>query len=216
MPNMADTTAPFRALPEHELAELMARTVTKAYPKNAIVVNEGDNTDSLFIILSGRVKIFVADEQGREFVLGNAGPGDYFGEIALDGGPRSASVMTLDPCRFAVITRADLKSFIAAHPGIALEIMTNLSRRVRALTERVKSLALMDAYGRIARQLLELAEERDGALVIDRAPTQQEIADRVGASRQMVSRIFNDLVAGGYVARVGRKLIILRKPPRAW
>ncbi len=94
--------------------------------------------------------------------------------------------------------------------------MSHLTRRVRALTGRVKSLALLDVYGRIARLLLELAGDEDNVMVVARAPTQQEIAERVGASRQMVSRILNELVAGGYLARQGRRLVILRRPPRAW
>ena len=216
MPAKLDNVPLFNALPERDLAELAGHATTKSFPRNAVVVNEGDETDSLYVILSGRVKIFLADENGREFILGSMGPGEYFGEVAMDGGPRSVSVMTLETCRFAVIPRADMTDFIARHPRIALTIMINLSRRLRTLTENVKSLALMDVYGRVARLLLDLAREEKGAMVIGEALTQQEIADRVGASRQMVSRILNDLTAGGYVAREGRRLIILRKPPRAW
>ena len=216
MPAKLDNVALFNALPERDLAALADHAVIKAFPKNTVVVNEGDETDSLYVILSGRVKIFLADENGREFILGGAGPGEYFGEVALDGGPRSASVMTLEPCRFAVIPRAEMKVFIGAHPGIALSIMINLSRRVRTLTENVKSLALMDVYGRVARLLLDLARKEKGTMVVGEALTQQAIADRVGASRVMISRILKDLTTGGYISMQDRKIVIHRKPPAAW
>src|SRR6185369_1155773 len=114
---------------------------------------------------------------------GGAGPGDYFGELALDGGPRSASVMTLEPTRCAIVPRTELQGFVARYPAVALTIMTNLSRRVRVLTENVLNLALLDVYGRVAHLLVESAGE-GGELDL----SQQDIADRVGASRQMVSR----------------------------
>src|SRR5262245_32705667 len=92
-------------LSEDQLKALAAQGVVKSFPKNAVVVSEGDETDSLYVIIAGRVKYFVSDEDGKEVVLGTQGPGGHFGEIALDGGPRSASVMTLEPSRFAVIPR---------------------------------------------------------------------------------------------------------------
>jgi len=163
------------------------------------------------VILAGRVKVFLLGESGREFILGEAGPGDYFGELALDGGARSASVMTLEPTRCAIVPRADFQAFIARHPAVALTILANMSRRVRALTDNVRNLALLDVYGRVAHILVDAAGE-GGELAL----SQQDIADRVGASRQMVSRIVNDLLAGGYLARQGRRLALLRRPPRAW
>jgi CRP/FNR family transcriptional regulator, cyclic AMP receptor protein len=201
----------FEAIPPAELDALAAHTATKGFPKNAIIINEGDATDALYVILVGRVKVFLLGENGREFILGGAGPGDYFGELALDGGPRSASVMTLEPTRCAIVPRTELQGFVARYPAVALTIMTNLSRRVRVLTENVRNLALLDVYGRVAHLLVESAGE-GGELDL----SQQDIADRVGASRQMVSRIMNDLLAGGYVARLGRRLTLLRRPPRAW
>lgn len=201
----------FETIPAAELEALGTQSATRTFPKNAIIINEGDPTDALYVLLSGRVKIFLSGDSGREFVLGTAGPGEYFGEVALDGGPRSASVMTLEPCRCAIVPRRDMEAFVVSHPAVALVIMKNLSRRVRVLTESVKNLALMDVYGRVARMLQEAADN-GGVLAL----TQQGIADRVGASRQMVSRIMTDLEAGGYVARRGRGLAVLRKPPRAW
>lgn len=204
--------ASFESIPQEELAALSANAATRNFPKHAIVVSEGDAGGALYILLSGRVKFFLIGDNGREFVLGGAGPGEYFGEIALDGGPRSASVMTLDACRCTVVARDELQAFVASHPAVALAIMRNLSRRVRTLTETVKKLALSDVYGRVAHLLLENTHDGRGEIAL----SQQAIADRVGASRQMVSRILGDLTTGGYVARQGRRLVVLRRPPQAW
>src|SRR5712691_2877130 len=199
-----------------DLRDFAQRAVTRTLPKNSVVVSEGDRTDSLYIIVSGKVKIYVSDEKGKEVVLNESGPGEYFGEMVLDEGPRSASVMTLEPTRFLVIPKEDFKGFVATSPDFSLHLIRKLIRRVRALTNDVKSLALMDVYGRVARMLLELAVERDGALVIEGRPTQQEMASRVGASREMVNRILKDLSAGGYIAIARDRITIARALPRAW
>ncbi|HET7197353.1 MAG TPA: Crp/Fnr family transcriptional regulator, partial [Burkholderiales bacterium] len=158
-------------------------------------------------------KVFLSDAQGREVELNRLGPGEYFGEVTLDGGPRSASVMALEETRCAVVRRAELLGLIERQPELALHMLRRLARRVRALSENVRSLALMDVYGRVARLLLELASEKDGRLVIEGPLTHKEIASRVGASREMVSRIFSDLAEGGYVTREGARLVIVRAPP---
>lgn len=203
-------------LTDAELKAIGARGIVRAYPKNTIIVSEGDATDSLYIILEGRVKVFVADDEGREVVLSTQGPGEYFGEMVLDEGPRSASVMTLEPSRFLVLPQADFREFVLNNPAFALSVIEKLIHRVRALTERVKTLALMDVYGRVARLLLELAEEREGVLVIEERLTQQDIASRVGASREMVSRIMKDLAVGGYIAQTRERIVLLKKPPAHW
>jgi CRP/FNR family cyclic AMP-dependent transcriptional regulator len=203
-------------LDEDELRLLSMQGIVKNFPKNTIIVSEGDETDSFYIILGGRVKVFVSDEEGREIVLGTQGPGEYFGEMVLDGGFRSASVMTLDSSRFAIIAKNKFRDFVLSHPRFALDLVEKLIRRTRALTENVKSLALMDVYGRVARLLLELAERKDGTLVIEERLTQQDIASRVGASREMISRILKDLAAGGYVSVEKRRITIHKTPPRHW
>lgn len=208
--------APEDVLSEAEVQAIARRAVTRAFPKNTVVVSEGDRTDTLHIVVSGRVKIYVSDEKGKEIVLNHAGPGEFFGELVLDGGPRAASVMTLEPCRFLVVPKEDLREFVAQSPDFALHLIRKLIRRVRVLTNDIKSLALMDVYGRVARMLLELALERDGALVIEQRPTQQEMANRVGASREMVSKILGDLASGGYIAVERDRITIARALPRAW
>jgi CRP/FNR family cyclic AMP-dependent transcriptional regulator len=199
-----------------ELKDFAKHAVTRSYPKNTVVVSEGDDTDSLFIIVSGRVKIYVSDEKGKEIVLNESGPGEYFGEMVLDEGPRSASVMTLEPTQFLVVPKVDFRGFVAGSPEFALHLICKLIKRVRALTNDVKSLALMDVYGRVARLLLDLAKERDGALVIENKPTQQEMASRIGASREMISRILSDLAKGGYIVAEGDRITIAKALPPAW
>jgi CRP/FNR family cyclic AMP-dependent transcriptional regulator len=203
-------------LPKPLLDKIAAVATVRAFPKRAIIVTEGDDSDSLYVMVSGKARVFVADDKGREVQLNQLGVGEYFGEVTLDGGPRSASVMALEDCRCAVVKRAELTAFIEKNPELAIHIVRKLARRVRDLTENVRSLALMDVYGRVARLLLELAEDKDGRLVVSEALTHKDIASRVGASREMISRIFSDLADGGYVRKEEGLLVIARKPPPRW
>jgi CRP/FNR family transcriptional regulator, cyclic AMP receptor protein len=203
-------------LSDAELKAVGSQGIARSYPKNTIIVSEGDETDSLYIILEGRVKAFVSDDEGRDVVLSTQGPGEYFGEMVLDEGPRSASIMTLEPCRFLVVPKSDFRNFVASNPAFALNLIEKLIGRARALTASVKSLALMDVYGRVARLLLELADDSSGQLAISQRLTQQEIASRIGASREMVSRILKDLSVGGYLTQSRAGIVLHRKPPEHW
>src|SRR5882724_6713711 len=129
--------SPDDVLSEADLREIAKRAVTRTFPKNT-VVSEGDRTDSLYIVVSGRAKVYVSDEKGKEIVLNDAGPGEYFGEMMLDEGPRSASVMTTDPTRFLIVPKEDFSGFVAKSPEFSLHVMKKLIRRVRALTNDVK------------------------------------------------------------------------------
>src|SRR5512145_2424805 len=171
-------------LGEAEVKALAQHAVARTFPKNTVVVTEGDRTDSLYIIVSGRGKIYASDENGKEIILSHAGPGEYFGE------------------------------FVTRSPEFSLHVIRKLIRKVRVLTNDVKSLALMDVYGRVARMLLDLATEHDGTLVIENRPTQQEMANRVGASREMISRILSDLANGGYINVERDRSTIARTLPR--
>jgi CRP/FNR family cyclic AMP-dependent transcriptional regulator len=124
--------------------------------------------------------------------------------------------MALEETRCAVVKRSELVALVERQPEFALHMVRKLAHRVRGLTENVRSLALMDVYGRVARLLLELAEERDGRLVIAEALTHKEIASRVGASRVLISRIFSYLNVGGYLRKDTGRLVIVRKPPPRW
>jgi CRP/FNR family cyclic AMP-dependent transcriptional regulator len=204
------------ALSAAQIDAIGRTAVQRGFPKNAIIVTEGDETQALFIIVTGRVKVYVSDEEGREVTLCEQGPGEYFGEMVLDDGPRSASVITLEPSRFLVVPKADLLTFIGFNPGFAVHLIRTLIRRARLLTQNVKNLALLDVYGRVAHALLELAQDCGGDLVITRRPTQQDLANRVGASREMVSKIMKDLTAGGYVRVERDRILIARTLPQNW
>jgi CRP/FNR family cyclic AMP-dependent transcriptional regulator len=205
------------AITDPMVRELASRGAVRSFPKNTVIINEGDRGDSLFVILSGRVKVYVSDDDGREMILDHYGAGDYVGEMALDGRPRSASVMTLEPTSCSVVTRDALRAAIVANADVAMSLISTLIDRARIATDNVKNLALMDVYGRVARLLLSIAKEQpDGKLVVPERMTQQDIADRVGASRDMISRIFKDLTIGGYVTVVDRIITINRKPPARW
>jgi len=182
-----------------------------------VIINEGDTSDTLFIVLSGRVKVYSNNADGKEIVITTHGPGEYVGELALDGGVRSASVMTLEPTTCSVVSGGNLRDFIAAHPDFASHLILKLIRSVRDATESVKSLALEDVYARVIRLLNDISDPAEGGQrrVRERL-TQQDIADRVGASREMVSRIFKDLTAGGYLDLSSGRIVIVRKPPAAW
>ena len=211
-----DETGPLWSVPPQHLKALSEQGTTKAYPKNTIIISEGERSESMFIILSGRVKVFLADEEGKEVLLSTQGPGEYFGEMILDEGPRSASVMTLEPCRFTVITAEQFKKFLADNPEAGLDLVRSLIHRVRALTKSVGNLALLDVYGRVARLLLDLATQVDGRQVITQRLTQQDMASRVGCSREMISRILKDLRAGGYIKMEGEDIVVAKTPPRNW
>jgi len=200
------------------LREIARQGGVKPYPAQAVLINEGDASDSLFIVLSGRVKVYSTNAEGKEVVIATHGAGEYVGELSLDGGVRSTSVMTLEPTTCSVVSGANLRGFIAANPDFASHLILKLIRCVRQATESVKSLALEDVYARVVRLLADLSDPVGGGETrrVREKLTQQDIADRVGASREMVSRIFKDLGAGGYVASEAGRIVVLKKPPAGW
>lgn len=210
---MGKTALTIDVLGDDLLREIARRGGVRTWPAHAVLVTEDDRSDALFVILSGRVKAYGSGDDGREVVYATQGAGEYFGEMTLDGGPRSASVMTLEPTTCAVVPGADVREFLATHPDFALHLVKKLIRLARASTEHVKSLALEDVYQRIARLLRKLAQDEGGVLVLPERMTQQDIADRVGSSREMVSRVFKPLLEGGYVEMRGGRIAVLRKLP---
>jgi CRP/FNR family cyclic AMP-dependent transcriptional regulator len=207
----------FENLGKDERDTLASRFQLRHHPKNSIIINEGDDTSSFYIILKGRVKVYLTDDNGKEVILNIQGEGEYLGEVALlDEGPRSASVFTMEDSQFAVLNRRSFIECISENPQLSLKIMQGLTQRLRALSENVRSLALMDVYGRVARLLLDLAVDQGDDKVIEDKLTQNDIAARIGASPKMVGRIMQDLKKGGYVCKKGKHLIIARPLPPAW
>ena len=207
----------FAPLQPELLRAIAATGVVRTFPKNTVLINEGDVGDALYVILAGRVKVFASNEAGREFVIDFHGPGEYVGEMTLDGAPRSASVITVEPTTCAVVNRAHFRDFLLAHPDFAMHLIERLIHRVRVTTGNLKSLALSDVYGRMARLLNALAQPAAGGrLVVPEKLTQQDIADRVGASRDMIGKLMKDLTAGGSLHVEDRTITILRKLPTGW
>jgi CRP/FNR family cyclic AMP-dependent transcriptional regulator len=199
------------------LRPLATRGITQSYRKNSVLLNEGEEGSNLFVLLKGSVKFFATSASGREMTYGTIDAGDYFGVMSLDGGPRSASVMTLEPCLCAVLSHATVSEYLREEPAFAFDLVMHVIRRARAATETARSMALLDVYGR----LLALLDERRGNvagedIVTLQALTHQDIANRVGASREMVSRLLKELEKNGYIKLGVRQITLLKKLPDRW
>lgn len=189
----------------------------RKYRKGTILIHEADVGDTLFIVLSGQVKVFCTDTKDKEITFGVFGPGEYIGEMALDGGPRSASVITLQATTCSLVSRAKLLAYIARRPEFAIELLSKVIHRLRMATASARNLAFIDVYGRLTGCLMGLAKaQEDGTQRIEERITHQEIASRVGCSREMVSRILKDLENGGYVRVEARRIVLVKKLPLRW
>ena len=196
---------------------LAARGDIRRYRKGTIVLHEGDTGDTMFVLLHGRVKIYCTDTNGREITFGLLGPGGHFGEMALDGGPRSANVITQETCVCAIVTRITLLDFIAGRPEFALELLSQVIHRLRLATRDARNLAFIAVYGRLTQCLQDMAlPQPDGTRRIAMRLTHQEIASRVGCSREMVSRILKDLENGGHMRLDERRIVLVGRLPQRW
>jgi CRP/FNR family cyclic AMP-dependent transcriptional regulator len=212
-----DTEAALIAALSEALRALARRGEIRRYRKNTLLIEEGDHGDTLYLILAGRLRSYASGDKGREITYGVYGPGEYLGEMSLDGGPRSANVITLEASTCAVITRTTLQHHIAEHPEFAFELIAKVIRRARAATLSAKQLALNDVYGRLVLLLDGLAAAQpDGTRLIEERLTHQELAHRLGCSREMVSRLMKDLELGGYLHTQPRQWQLLRPLPARW
>ena len=214
---LAATLPPLEAASAHVQA-LAQRGLERRYRRGALIIQEGERGNALYIVHTGRLRAFVADASGKELTLGLYGPGEYVGEMSLDGGPRSASVEATEATVCTLITREQLLGYIAEQPDFALEMMARLIRRARLATENARSMALIDVYGRLTHLLDQLAEPPDaqGRRVLRERMTHQQIAHHLACSREMVSRLLKDLETGGYVAVCERRLVLLKALPVRW
>jgi CRP/FNR family cyclic AMP-dependent transcriptional regulator len=196
---------------------LAERGVVRSYRKGTVLIEEGDRGDTLYVVLSGRVRVYSSNEAGREVSYGTYGAGEYLGEMSLDGGPRSASVITLESTVCSVVTRATLETYIAERPEFAFELLAKVIRRVRVATLSTKQLALNDVYGRL-KALLESHASGDAKQprTLDERLTHQDISTRIGCSREMVSRLMKDLQRGHYLDHDGSVIRLLRALPPRW
>jgi CRP/FNR family cyclic AMP-dependent transcriptional regulator len=200
----------FSTFSEQQLNAVLAYVQHRRYPRNALIVRAGDETDALYIILSGRVKVLMQDDEGHEVILSIMGSHEFFGEMGLlDDQPRSANVETLEPCEMLRLSKAGFVTCMKDNFDLAMRIIRNLVKRLRDADRKIESLALIDVYGRVARLLIDLAEEIDGKWVVQHAPPKQEIARMIGASREMVSRVVKDLQEKGLIRAERRKILLL-------
>lgn len=199
------------------LGEFAKKGSVRLFQKKSILITEGDEGNSLYLILSGRVKVYASDASGKELVMAICEAGDILGEMGLDGGPRSASVVAMEPTRCAVIPLSQFKVRLRENPDLAMELIKLLIQRGRRATKAAKDLALANVYSRVIHLLTNMAVKgEDGQMVVSERLSQQDIADRVGSSRDMVNRIFKELVKGGYLEVDRRSIIIRKKFPFDW
>jgi len=199
-------------LNDSQLEALAAGSVRRSFPKGRTIVAEGEPSQSLHILLSGRAKVQRSDTEGKEVILAVLGSGECFGEMSLiDDAPRSASVITLEPCDFMSINKESFKAMLAQSHDMAMQVMRGLVRRLREADKKIETLALLDVYGRVARVLLDFSEQVGGERVVKNKLPRQEIAKMIGASREMVSRVMKGLESDGYIVPAADGRLVLRE-----
>ena len=199
----------FSSVPDEQLRTLATVVTRRSLTRGATVMVAGDQTDSLYIILSGRLKVMMSDAEGKEVILSILGPGEFFGEMGLiDDSPRSASVVGIEPCELLAIAKRDFNKCLAENFEMAMAVMRGLVRRLREADRKIGSLALLDVYGRVARLLLDMSENVDGQKMVTKRLPKQDIAKMIGASREMVSRVMKDLQLGGYIEMRGSSIVL--------
>ena len=202
------TVGLFNGLERIELERFAEVTREKSYPKGSVILFEDDPGDSLFVVRDGRVKVVLIGEDGREVILGVLGVGEYFGELSLiDDRPRSAHVIAMEDSNLLVLRREDFRKRVESSPSVAWSLLTELSRRLRRADDKIGGLVLLDVPGRIARLLLDLAEE-SGTNAIEKTLTHQTIAQMIGASRETVSRAMKDFQDAGWITVERRRIAI--------
>jgi len=219
MNNLIETlqkTSLFEGLDLADIKQVASQVVTRQFPKNTVVVTQGDDTDSLYVIIEGKVDVFLQNDKGKEIIINTLSECDTFGELAPLGGiPRQASIITTENSLMAVISRQVFMDTLLTKPTISMRIIDRLINLIKDLTEEVSSLALEDVYNRVVRVLYKHSEEIGNKLVTEKL-TQQDIALRVGATREMVHRILKELKTGGYISIQGKHITIEKKLPPGW
>ncbi len=202
----------FSGLTDSQIERLAAGSVRRNFPRGRTIVAEGEPSQSLYVLLSGRAKVQRSDTEGKEVILSVLGSGECFGEMSLiDDAPRSASVITLESSDFISIAKDSFKSVLVSSPEISLRIMKGLVKRLREADKKIETLALLDVYGRVARVLLDFSEPVGNDRIVKNKLPRQEIAKMIGASREMVSRVMKGLENEGYITAMPEGKIMLRE-----
>ncbi|MCU0597102.1 MAG: Crp/Fnr family transcriptional regulator [Desulfobacterota bacterium] len=207
----------FSRLDDKALGDLEKAAIKRAYPKNTILISKGDKSDQLFVVLKGKLKVAVTDASGKEIIMSLLGAGDYFGEMAMiDGESRSATIVTTQASDVLTISRDDFHRTLLSSPELMFELLKVLARKVRIATDKLESLAFEDVYGRLVKLLIQLAKPRDDRWMVEESLTHQEIANMIGSSREMVTRILKALTSGGYISVDKKRITIKRKFPASF
>lgn len=210
-----ESPSPFDALPD-AFQQLAAKGTVRHYPKRTRFISEGEAGDSIYLVLTGTVKVFTSDVDGKEFIFGMCGPGALLGEMALDGQPRSASAEAVTDVTCAMVPIHELRQRITSESGFAMKLILTLIQRGRNTTTFARRLALDSAYERLVALLRGLAIEEDGRTVVSELMSQQDIADRIGTSRDMVSKLFKGLTEGAYLSYHKKHITLHKDLPRKW
>jgi CRP/FNR family cyclic AMP-dependent transcriptional regulator len=203
----------FRGLPEATLADLGRRVWQRTAEAGSLIVSHEEPGDALFVIASGKVKVVLYGETGREVILSILRAGDFFGEMALlDRQPRSANVVAVEDAQLLGLDREGFQTHIAQHPSTALAILAEMSGRLRRADEVIGNLALLDVYARVARAIRDLAQKQgepvEGGVLIRERPTQQEMAGLIGTSRETVSRALSEFTRRGLLEMSGKQILV--------
>ncbi|HET9024652.1 MAG TPA: Crp/Fnr family transcriptional regulator [Burkholderiaceae bacterium] len=204
-----------QALSPDERQAAAALFTIRSYPKNAIIVSEGDRLGFFSIVLAGRVKFYWRDETGHQVDVAVVGPHEDFAAQALGGEPILTTIAALEPLRLATIPLDDFERLLLRHPRLAVSYVKRVVFLFRRTTMARRSFAMEDVYGRVTELLVANAKEVDGHLVTERF-THAEIGQRVGATREMVGRVLRELARGGYITADRGRFTVLRRPPRHW
>ena len=202
--------------PDEILAELTRHGETRTWEPGTAVVREGEVADCMFIVHSGELRAVVAGEGGRMVELNTLGPGEFFGELMLDGERRAATVEVTRRAQLTRVTRAEVERMLASRPDLAFHLVQRLVQRVRTLTRTVGRLASVDVYGRMVGLFDALAVDDAGRRVVPGPLSQARIAERLGASKAMVNRLLQDLARGGYIDVSRERIVLLKKLPARW
>jgi CRP/FNR family transcriptional regulator/CRP/FNR family cyclic AMP-dependent transcriptional regulator len=203
----------FVNLGDEDIQELMSVARKRTFRAGEVIFHQEDPGQVLYVIREGKVKISLISPDGQEISLVVFGKGECFGELALlDGEPRSADATALERVECYTLQRSDFHKAIMKNPKIAIQILEVLSKRLRKTDKQVEDLIFLDVYGRVAKKLLELAEEHgiqvENGVMIDVRLTQQELASMVGASRESVNKVMGYFMDKHYISTDKHRITI--------
>jgi len=216
MLNYLGEISPYNALSTTDLESFAGIATKRKYKKNMVLIQQGDDTGSLYILLEGEMRVYIEDDQGKELTVKILKPGNSFGELALLGDfPRIANVITMTDCVVSVVSKDSYLTILKENPQIALALIESLANMVRETTEELSSIALSDVYGRLTHILDKYAVDKEGQKQVPKF-THREISNMIGSSREMVSKIMKELEKGDYISVADEHYLVNKSLPSRW